>query len=168
MIRLQRLLRPRSEVLEMEQPNALASAQSEALLLPAASSPDPPHRRRHSAFLEGFSLHSGVHLHASDREGLEKLCGYGVRPPLSLERLSAPPDGRLVYRLKRRLPGGPRGPCNVADRAVAPAGDTGAAAAQSPRALPSMHWAECLARVDTRFAETTGGRLGTAIRTWVT
>lgn len=105
-IRLLRLLRPRSEALEMEQPDALASAQSEALLLPAASSPDPPHRGRHSAFLEGFSLHAGVHLHANDREGLEKLCGYGARPPLSLERLSALPDGRLAYRLKRPLPGG--------------------------------------------------------------
>jgi hypothetical protein len=105
-IRLRSLLRPRSEALEMEQPDALASAQSEALLLPAASSPDPPRRGRHSAFLEGFSLHAGVHLHANDREGLEKLCGYGARPPLSLERLSALPDGRLAYRLKRPLPGG--------------------------------------------------------------
>jgi len=105
-IRLLRLLRPRSEALEMELPDALASAQSEALLLPAASSADPPHRGRHSAFLEGFSLHAGVHLHANDREGLEKLCGYGARPPLSLERLSALPDGRLAYRLKRPLPGG--------------------------------------------------------------
>jgi len=105
-LRLLPLLRPRSEALEMQQPDALASAQSEALLLPASSSPDPPHRGRHSAFLEGFSLHAGVHLHANDREGLEKLCGYGARPPLSLERLSALPDGRLAYRLKRPFPGG--------------------------------------------------------------
>jgi hypothetical protein len=46
------------------------------------------------------------HLHANDREGVEKLCGYGARPPLSLERLSALPGGRLAYRLKRPLPGG--------------------------------------------------------------
>jgi hypothetical protein len=90
----------------MEQADALASAQSEALSLPAVLSLDPPHRGRHSAFLEGFSLHAGVHLHANDREGLEKLCGYGARPPLSLERLSALPDGRLAYQLKRPLPGG--------------------------------------------------------------
>ena len=64
MIHLLQLLRPRSEALEMEQPDALASAQSEALLLPATSSPDPPHRGQHSVFLEGFSLHAVVHLHA--------------------------------------------------------------------------------------------------------
>ena len=36
--------------------------------------PDPfPHARR-SAFLDGFSLHAGVHIHANDRAGLERLC----------------------------------------------------------------------------------------------
>jgi hypothetical protein len=99
-IRLLRLLHPRRDATETEQPDALASAQSEALSLPA-SSPKSPQRGRHAAFSEGFSLHAGVHLHANDREGLEKLCGYGARPPLSLERLSALPDGRLAYRLKR-------------------------------------------------------------------
>jgi hypothetical protein len=41
--------------------------------------------------------------HANDREGLAHLCGYGARPPFSQERLSALPDGRLAYRLKRPL-----------------------------------------------------------------
>src|SRR5207248_6528873 len=31
------------------------------------------------------------------------LCGYGARPPLTQERLSALPDGTLAYRMKRRL-----------------------------------------------------------------
>jgi len=31
--------------------------------------------RRQAAYLEGFSLHAGVHLHANDREGLAHLCG---------------------------------------------------------------------------------------------
>jgi Putative transposase len=31
------------------------------------------------------------------------LCGYGARPPLTQERLSALPDGKLAYRMKRRL-----------------------------------------------------------------
>jgi hypothetical protein len=44
-----------------------------------------------------------VHLHANDREALKRLCAYGARPPLSLERLAALPDGRLAYRLKRPL-----------------------------------------------------------------
>ena len=39
----------------------------------------------------------------SDRQGLAHLCGYGARPPLMQERLSALPDGKLAYRMKRRL-----------------------------------------------------------------
>jgi hypothetical protein len=101
-VRLLPLLHARREAMETEQPDALASAQTESLLLPAAPK-ESLRRGRHSAFLEGFSLHAGVHLHANDREGLEKLCGYGARPPLSLKRLSALPDGRLAYRLKRLL-----------------------------------------------------------------
>jgi hypothetical protein len=37
------------------------------------------------------------------RQGLAHLCGYGARPPLTQERLSALPDGKLAYRMKRRL-----------------------------------------------------------------
>ena len=54
---------------------------------------------RQVAYLEGFSLHASVHLHANDREGLARFCGYGARPSLSQERLSALPDGRLALRL---------------------------------------------------------------------
>jgi hypothetical protein len=32
----------------------------------------------------------------------EKLCRYACRPPVAAERLSVLPDGRLLYRLKRR------------------------------------------------------------------
>lgn len=34
------------------------------------------------------------------------MCNYGARGPLSLERLSALPDGRLAYRMKRPSPTG--------------------------------------------------------------
>src|SRR6266850_3253930 len=61
---------------------------------------DPPRPRRCSAFIEGFSLHAGVHLHANDREGLEHLLAYGARGPISLERLSTLLDGRICYRLQ--------------------------------------------------------------------
>jgi hypothetical protein len=67
---------------------------------------DVPRRRRGSAFTEGFSLHAGVHLHANDREGLERLCSYGARGPLSLDRLWQLEDGRVCYRMKRPLPDG--------------------------------------------------------------
>jgi hypothetical protein len=33
---------------------------------------------------------------------LERLARYAGRPPLATERLSLLPDGRLLYRLKRR------------------------------------------------------------------
>jgi hypothetical protein len=49
------------------------------------------------------ALHAGVHLHANDRQGLEHLCGYGARPPFSQQRLTALPDGRLAWQLKRPL-----------------------------------------------------------------
>ena len=51
-------------------------------------------------------MHAGVHLHANDRQGLAKLCGYGARPPLSQARLSALPDGNLRLSLKRPLDDG--------------------------------------------------------------
>ena len=50
---------------------------------------------------DGFNLHAGVRIEAGDDLGRERLCRYGARPPLSLERL-------------RRLPGGTRRlPCEV-------------------------------------------------------
>jgi len=63
----------------------------------------PGARSSAAAYLQGFSLHAAVHLHANDREGLAHLCGCGARPPFSQERLSELPDGRLAYRLKRPL-----------------------------------------------------------------
>jgi hypothetical protein len=54
------------------------------------------------ALVEGFSIHAGVCVPARDRVRLERLLRYAARPPLSNERLSLLPDGRLLYRLKRR------------------------------------------------------------------
>ncbi len=45
--------------------------------------------------LEGFSLHANTHLHANDRKGLERLCRYGARGALALERLKRAEDGRF-------------------------------------------------------------------------
>jgi hypothetical protein len=50
----------------------------------------------------GFSLHAGVVVPPGDRTRLEHLCRYVARPPVATERLSRLPDGRLLYRLKRR------------------------------------------------------------------
>jgi len=54
------------------------------------------------ALVEGFSIHAGVCVPARDRLRLEHLLRYAARPPVSKERLSVLPDGRLLYRLKRR------------------------------------------------------------------
>jgi len=49
---------------------------------------------------DGFNLHAGVRIEAGDDRGRERLCRYGARPPLSLERLRRLPGGRVSYRLK--------------------------------------------------------------------
>jgi len=66
----------------------------------------PPRKQPRCAFLEGFSLHANTHLHANDRQGLERLCRYGARGALALERLSRAEDGRIAWRMKRPLPDG--------------------------------------------------------------
>jgi Putative transposase len=52
------------------------------------------------------AIHADTWLHENDVTGLERLCNDGARGPLSLERLSALPDGRLTFRMKRRTPTG--------------------------------------------------------------
>ena len=48
----------------------------------------------------GFSLHAGVCVTGTDREGLERLCRYVARPAIATERLSELPDGRIAYDLR--------------------------------------------------------------------
>jgi hypothetical protein len=104
-LRFEQLLRPwlASEEDEASPPDALSVAQVEALNSLGTVPQDSCKARRLGAYLDGFSLHAGVHLHANDRKGLARLCGYGARPPLSQERLSQLPDGRIAYQLKRPL-----------------------------------------------------------------
>jgi hypothetical protein len=54
------------------------------------------------ATVSGFSIHANVNIGARDRLRLERLARYACRPAVSSERLSQLPDGRLLYRLKRR------------------------------------------------------------------
>ena len=103
--RLERLLRPRLMAAQADaRPmDELGAAQAEAMHVLGTSPLDTGRAKKRAAYLQGFSLHAAVHLHANDREGLAHLCGYGTRPPFSQERLSELPDGRLAYRLKRPL-----------------------------------------------------------------
>src|SRR3990172_3914963 len=71
---------------------------------------EPPEERegKLSARCEGFSLQAGRHLHEKDREGLEALLRYCLRPPVSQERLSMAEDGsdKGVLKLQRPLADG--------------------------------------------------------------
>ena len=54
------------------------------------------------ATVSGFSVHANVTIGALDRTRLERLIRYAARPAVATERLSEMPDGRLLYRLKKR------------------------------------------------------------------
>jgi hypothetical protein len=90
-----------------------ADSEPEQLLLFAARSPVgrrgspgdeelPPLCARR----DGFSLHAGRAVHANDREGLERLCSYALRPPLAQGRLSLTDDGHVLYKMKRTFSDG--------------------------------------------------------------
>jgi hypothetical protein len=65
------------------------------------------------AKIAGFSLHAARVVPAQDRDALEKLCRYGLRPPFSQERLSQRSDGRIVYRLRKPWPNAQGANCLV-------------------------------------------------------
>jgi hypothetical protein len=99
----------RRGLLDEEPPSdALAGMRLEAVQsgLPLPLWPSSP--KGLSAFLEGFSLEAGSHVHENDRAALEHLCRYGLRPPLALSRLSWASDGRVLLRLKRPMYDGTR------------------------------------------------------------
>ena len=54
------------------------------------------------ASVSGINVHANVLIPAHDRLRLERLLRYAGRPPIATSRLSGLPDGRLMYRLKRR------------------------------------------------------------------
>ena len=63
--------------------------------------PAPRPRARRVAVLEGFSLHADTAVHGHDRQGLERLCRYGSRGPVSESRLKSLDDGRYEYSPKK-------------------------------------------------------------------
>jgi hypothetical protein len=52
------------------------------------------------AHLEGFDLHAAVSVGAGDRERLERVCQYILRPPVVQDRLELLDDGRVLLELK--------------------------------------------------------------------
>ncbi|MBM3484967.1 MAG: transposase, partial [Alphaproteobacteria bacterium] len=50
---------------------------------------------------EGFDLHAGVRVPAGQRDRLERVCRYALRPPLAEERITTTPDGDVAVHLRR-------------------------------------------------------------------
>ena len=104
-LRVVALLRRKGKLEDVQRgEDALDFLRAEAVRmprLPLALARRSPRRGRRCAFLEGFSLHANTWVHEHDREGLQRLCNYGARGPLSLERLSLLADGKVAYRMKR-------------------------------------------------------------------
>jgi len=111
--RLGALARRRMEQAELDPPwdqdddaHMLAS-NAEALRMPGPRQqldlgiPSSESRKPLCAKVDGFSLHAARTVKADDREGLERLCRYGLRSPLSMERLSVDPDGQVRYQLSK-------------------------------------------------------------------
>lgn len=53
------------------------------------------------AHQDGFDLHAAVRVSAHDRDRLERLCRYALRPPVAQERLRLTPEGQVLLELKR-------------------------------------------------------------------
>ena len=45
---------------------------------------------------DGFDLHGAVAVAGEDRDRLEQLCRYLLRPPIAQERLALRPDGKIL------------------------------------------------------------------------
>jgi len=77
------------------------AAQRESLQRPLGLELPPSPRRRRVAVGAGFSLHADTAVHGNDRQGLERLCRYGARGPVSESRLRRLEDGRYQYTPKK-------------------------------------------------------------------
>jgi hypothetical protein len=104
-----RLVDPGAPELAVE-PEPIAASLADAISVPKPASrtvapialyPEPLSVRQ-----DGYSLHAARVVHENDRQGLEALCRYGLRPAIAHERLSLGADGLVRYRLKRTFSDG--------------------------------------------------------------
>jgi len=86
--------------------DALERLYAAALQPPRRPGFDLRLQRPHCSSIEGFSLHADVRIAAGDRARLERVCRYGLRPPVAHERIEGLPSGNLAYRMKRTGPDG--------------------------------------------------------------
>jgi hypothetical protein len=60
---------------------------------------EPAHGACHARW-QGFDLHAGLVVPAGQRDRLERVCRYTLRPPVTDERLRIGPDGQVVLALR--------------------------------------------------------------------
>jgi hypothetical protein len=77
---------------QMHRPEDALSEQGGLVLLPT----------RRKARIDGFDLDAEVAVHEHERERLEHLCRYVLRPPLAKERLKRLGNELVCLELKRR------------------------------------------------------------------
>ena len=93
---------------------------------------------------DGYTLHAATVTAAKDRQGLERLCRYVLRPPLARSRFERNDDGSVTVGPKRALPRRLRRPLRLA-KGRRPQAPTAAARADEetrprcarPRLLPT-------------------------------
>ena len=80
-----------------------AEAGSRAVRLGRApeAAPDDGSGAPCHAHIAGFDLHAGSPYRPGDRERLEHLCRYVLRPPIAQDAISIAPDGRVRLALRR-------------------------------------------------------------------
>jgi len=71
-------------------------------LLDDHSAQTPPIKRKRHASIDGFDLHAGAPVPAHDRNRLERLLRYLLRPPIAESRMRKLPDGRIALNLKTK------------------------------------------------------------------
>lgn len=64
----------------------------------------PTRRKQRCALDQGYSVHANTAVPAHDRQGLQKLCRYGMRSSFCQSRLSWTDDGLVRYELKKPWP----------------------------------------------------------------
>lgn len=90
------------------------------------------------AHIDGFDLHAGAALAATDRNALEALLRYQLRPPLSKARLARLHDGRLRLALPHPLPRRHHPPGPHPSRAARAPRRARPEAAEKPHHLPRL------------------------------
>ena len=76
-----------------------SGARPRRLGVPPEDVIEPAHGACHARW-HGFDLHAGLLVPAGERERLERVCRYALRPPVTDERLRVGADGQVVLRLR--------------------------------------------------------------------